>query len=508
MKPVALAAILLAPGLARAEDWTAWGRTMQRNMVASEKKVPKLFDPGRFVAGTEQVDLATTRGVRWVAKLGSQTYGNPTVADGRVFLGTNNEAALRPGLDGDRSVVLALDEQSGELLWQLTVPKLGSGKVNDWEYLGICSSPTVIGDVVYVVTNRGEVVALDVHGLANGNDGMQDEGAFMAAPGSPPVDLLPMDADILWSFNMPDELGVFPHNITSSSALVVGDALYVSTSNGVDWSHIDLPSPFAPALVALDRNTGALLGEEAVGISERTFHANWSTPMYVPAAQGLPGQVVFGAGDGFLYGFEVEPVMEDGLRVLKERWRYDANPPEYRERDGQKLEYATYDGPSELIGTPVFAEGRIYATIGQDPEHGSGVGQLSALAPTIAGDVSGHALWTFKDIGRSISTPAVYKGLVFLPDFDGVLYCLSAATGELLWKHPTGAHIWGSPLVAGGYVFLGNEDGELHVLKASKKLQPVQEIALPAPIYSSPILSGGVLYVATQTHLYAVDGLP
>lgn len=494
---------LLWPTLAQAEDWTAWGRTMQRNMVASEKKVPKLFEPGRFVAGTEQVDMTTTQGVRWVAKLGSQSYGNPTIADGRVFVGTNNELVRREGLGGDRSVVLALDEASGELLWQLTVPKLGSGKVNDWEYLGICSSPTVVGEVVYVVTNRGEVVALDVHGLADGNDGMQEEGAYMALAGAPPVELLPMDADILWSYDMPNELGVFPHNITSSSVLVVGDRLYVTTSNGVDWSHIDLPSPFAPSLVVLDRHTGALAGEEAAGISERTMHANWSTPTYVPAWGGAAHQVVFGAGDGFVYGFEVDPVDDGGLKVLQERWRLDANPPEYREKDGRKLEYATYDGPSELIATPVFAEGLIFAAIGQDPEHGSGVGMLTAIDPA-----TGAARWTFKGLGRTISTPVVYKGLVFIPDYDGVLYCLTAQTGELLWRHPTGAHIWGSPLVAGGTLFLGNEDGELHVVKAHKKLTVLKEIALPAPIYSSPVLANGVLYVATQTHLYAVDGLP
>jgi outer membrane protein assembly factor BamB len=503
--------LFLALGLstvAHAEDWTAWGRDMQRNMVAVEKKAPKLFEPGRFVAGTEQVDMATTKGVRWVAKLGSQSYGNPTVADGRVYVGTNNELVRREGLTGDRAVVLALDEATGELLWQLTVPKLGSGKVNDWEYLGICSSPTVVGEVVYVVTNRGEVVALDVHGLADGNDGMQDEGAFMAPPGTPPVDLLPMDADILWSYDMPNELGVFPHNITSSSVLVVGDRLYVTTSNGVDWSHIDLPSPFAPALVVLDRNTGALAGEEASGISERTMHANWSSPLFVPAAKGFGAHVVFGAGDGYVYGYEVDPVDQGGLRVLQERWKYDANPPEYRVKDGQTLEYATFDGPSELIATPVYAEGLIFAAIGQDPEHGSGVGMLSAIDPASSGDVSGKARWTYKGLGRTISTPVVYKGLVFIPDYDGVLHCLVAATGELLWKHPTGAHIWGSPLVAGGYLFLGNEDGELHVLKASKKLTVVKELALPAPIYSSPILANGVLYVGTQTHLYAVDGLP
>ena len=51
------------------------------------------------------------------------------------------------------------------------------------------------------------------------------------------------DADILWAFNMTDECGVSPHNVTSSSVIVVGDKVWCSTSNGVDYGHIDMPNP-------------------------------------------------------------------------------------------------------------------------------------------------------------------------------------------------------------------------------------------------------------------------
>ncbi|MCB9681668.1 MAG: PQQ-binding-like beta-propeller repeat protein [Alphaproteobacteria bacterium] len=478
-----------------------WGQGTSRNMVSTEKKAPKGFDPGAFQPGTETVDLSTTDGVKWVAKLGSQAYGNVTVAGGKVFVGTNNALERRPDLSGDYSVVLAFDEASGDFLWQLTVPKLGSGKVNDWEFLGVCSSPQVVGDVAYVVTNRGEVVALDVDGLKDGNDGFTDEAEYMVAPGMPEPTLDPaIDADILWVYDMPNELGVFPHNVTSSSVLVVGDKLFVTTSNGTDWSHLDLPSPFSPALIVLDRNTGALVAEEDSAISEHTMHSNWSTPMLVPATKDVPQEVIFGGGDGFLHAFDVDPVDDDGLSVLHERWRVDGNKPEYRAKDGVPVKYATPPGPSEFIATPVYAEGLIYAAIGQDPEHGVGVGQLTAVKP------DGTVVWRFDGIGRSISTPAVYKGVVYTADYGGHLYAVDAKTGALLWDHDCGAHIWGSPYVAGKYVYVGDEDGILHVLKTGKKYAVVDQIALTAPIYGTPVLANGVLYVQTQTHLYAVDG--
>ena len=73
---------------------------------------------------------------------------------------------------------MCLDEKTGDLLWQLVIPKLGAGKVSDWEYIGVCSSPAVYGDRAYVVTNRCEVVCLGVKGLADGNAGpYKDEAA-------------------------------------------------------------------------------------------------------------------------------------------------------------------------------------------------------------------------------------------------------------------------------------------------------------------------------------------
>lgn len=494
-------------GSAVAADWPGWGRDGTRNMVAAEKKAPRVFEPGTFAGDSEEIDLATTRGVRWVAKLGSQSYGNPTVAGGRVYVGTNNAYERRPGVTGDKSLVLAFDEADGRLLWQLTVPKLGSGKVNDWEYLGICSAPTVVDDQVYVVTSRGEVVSLDVDGLRDGNDGeFQEEAAYMVAPGEPELTLLPeLDADILWRFDMPNDLGVFPHNVTSSSVLAVGDRLYVTTSNGVDWSHLDLPSPFAPTLIVLDRHTGALVGEEAVGIGERTMHANWSSPALAPATGGLPEQVVFGAGDGFLYGFDLDPFDEQGLAVLRERWRADGNKPGYRVKDGQPIKYATAPGPSEFIGTPVIVDGVAFAAIGQDPEHGPGVGLLSAIP--VGGTGAVQPLWTFDGIGRTISTVAVARGVVYAADYSGDLFALDARSGALLWTYETRAHIWGSPYVVGNVVYLGDEDGVLHALKAGRKLAPIGTVSLPAPIYATPVMANGTLYVATQTHLYAVDGV-
>ena len=111
------------------EDWPQWGRDPSRNMRSNDTGVVVTFDPGKFIRGSEDIDLGTTTHIKWVTKLGSQAYGNPTVANGRVYVGTNNDTPRDPKFKGDRSNVYCLDEQTGKLIWQLSVPKLGAGKV-------------------------------------------------------------------------------------------------------------------------------------------------------------------------------------------------------------------------------------------------------------------------------------------------------------------------------------------------------------------------------------------
>ncbi|MES2573086.1 MAG: PQQ-binding-like beta-propeller repeat protein [Verrucomicrobiota bacterium] len=178
LRAICAGAILGLSPAVLAEDWPAWGGSDPgRNMYSPAKGFPAEFNPGKFKPNSEDVDLSTTKNVKWVAKLGSQTYGNPVVANGKVYVGTNNATPRDDRFKDDRSILMTLNEYTGEFLWQLVVPKLASGKVNDWEYLGLLSSPLVEGDKLYVVTSRCEVVCLDANGQANGNQGFAKGGS-------------------------------------------------------------------------------------------------------------------------------------------------------------------------------------------------------------------------------------------------------------------------------------------------------------------------------------------
>ena len=525
----AIAAALVAGGVTTgASDWPRWGGPDPgRDMISPETGLPDHFAAGTngnvtFKPGGEEPDLHDLPNCKWVAKVGSQSYGNVVVAGGKVFIGTNNENPRDPQHQGDRSILMCFDEKTGAFLWQLVVPKLASGKVNDWENLGLLSSPCVEANRVYVVTSRCEVVCLDTEGMANGNQGpFMDEAHYVAGPGNPPAKIGPHDADIIWKYDMMDELGVFPHNASNCSLLIVGDLIYACTSNGQDWTHVNIPSPNSPSLIAINKVTGQLAGEDNAGIGPRIFHGEWSSPsMGVVNGRTL---IFFGGGDGICYAFDAQPKKGDGSPIvpvvpgppvnrvedtdtwyLKKVWWFDCNPPE-RRADDALHKYPAPDGPSEVNATPVFWHDRVYVAVGQDPEHGEGVGMLNCIDATKTGDISKTGkLWTFDKIHRSLSTVSITPdGLLFVGDFSGFLHCLDAQTGQEYWVQDLKAHVWGSTLVADGKVYCGDEDGDLFVFAASKEKKLISVTNLGAPVYSTPVVANGVLYVHSNTHLFA-----
>ena len=502
---LAAAGVLLPSAFAA--DWPRWGGPDPgRNMYSPARGLPDQFNPGKIDPNTDAIDTRDAKKLKWVAQLGSQAFGNVVVGNGKVLIGTNNEHPRDPQHQGDRSILLCFDEKSGEFLWQLVVPKLASGKVNDWENLGLLSSPNIEGNRVYLVTSRCEVVCLDLDGMANGNDGpFMDEAQYVVGPGKPKAKIGPKDADIIWRYDMMDELGVFPHNASNCSVLIIGDVVYICTSNGQDWTHSNIPSPNAPSFIALNKKTGEFLGEDDAKIGPRIFHGQWSSPSTgVVNGKQL---VFFGGGDGFCYAFDPIPVKAADTSYLKKYWWYDCNPPEHKvDASGKPYKYPAADGPSEVNATPVFYKNRVYVAVGQDPEHGEGVGNLTCIDATQSGDVTKTAkLWSYDKIHRSLSTVSIdpATGLLFIGDFSGFVHCLDAETGKLYWTHDMKAHIWGSTLVADGKVYIGDEDGDLVVFAASKEKKIISQTNLGAAVYSTPIVANGTIYVGTQTHLFA-----
>jgi len=452
--------VLLALPLV-SQDWPMWGGTPQRNMSSSVKNLPSTWD------------LKTKKNIKWKVELGSTSYGNPVVADGKVFLGTNNENPKNPEITGDKGVLMCFRESDGKFLWQAVSDKLDSAY--DWPEQGVCSSPAVEGKRLYYVTNRGELVCLDTEGFLDGkNDGPFTEESHKG----------PTDADIIWKLDMMKELGIRQHNMANSSPVIWGDLVFLETSNGQDETHEKVPAPKAPSFIAVDKNTGKVVWQDN-SPRDRILHGQWSSPA-LGEAGGIM-QAFFPGGDGWLYGFDA--------RTGQRLWSFDLNP-----KDAVWPKTRNY-----AIATPVYNDQKVFLSVGQDPENGEGVGHMYCIDPNKRGDITESGrIWKYDNIRRSISTAAIADGLIYISDFTGFLHCLDLGSGKPYWTFDLLSAIWGSPLAADGKVYLGDEDGDVVVLQAGKELKKIFQINMGSAVYSTPVAANGTLYIMTRTELYAI----
>ena len=453
-----------------AQETAMFGNTPSRNMVSDETGV------------VADWDIASGTNVLWSQPVGSQAYGGPVVANGRVYVGTNNEGRRDPSIEGDRGVMMAFEATTGNFLWQMVHPKLSAGRVNDWPLQGICSTAFVEGNRIYYVSNEAHVVCLDAEGFKDGeNDG----------PFADEVDTGDMAGDIIWSYDMIGELDVFPHNLATGSPLVIGDVLYTVTSNGVDEGHVNVPSPFSPEIIALDKNTGELLWENTI-VGENILHGSWTNPAY--AEVNGRAQVIFPGGNGIIYSLDAET----GELI----WEFDCNP-----KDSEWI-LGGRGTRNNILSTPVVYDNKVYIGVGQDPEHGEAPGHFFAIDATGTGDVTDtHMVWHRggEDFYRTMSTTAIADGILYITSLSGFLHALDPQTGEEFWTYDTFAAVWGSPFVVDGRVFLGDEDGDIAVLRAGNEMELLGEYNMGAAVYCTPVVRDGVLYILTRNRLWALQ---
>jgi outer membrane protein assembly factor BamB len=529
----------LVASTSSATDWPQWGGTASRAGVSDAKDLPVEWNVGDFDHETGRWVNDEAKNIRWVAKLGSTTYGTPIVADGRVFCATNNGGGhLRefpPTID--LGCLLCFRQQDGQFLRQLSREKLAAGRSQDWPEQGICSSPLVDDGLAYIVTNRGEVVCVRVKPSAVQNGPMT-------------LDSRPYDkgeAEIVWIFDMIKELGVQPKNMTAGSVTSAGDLLFVATSNGAAEDYKSVPKPDAPSFVALDKKTGKLVwADNSPG--GNILDGQWSSPAYAVIG-GVP-QVVFPGGDGWLYSFNANggsARKDEGGECRRPEllWKFDCNPKESRWKNSPSSDR------SNLIATPVICGDRVYIATGQDPEAGEGPGRLWCIDATKRGDVSPEivfdkdgkpapprrniacdkslgettkpnsksaAIWCYtgfdangdgkvdfkETMHRTLSMAAVKDDLLVVTDITGLVHCLDATTGKPYWTHDLMSIVWGSPCIADGKIFIGDEDGDVVVFELSKELKVLSTNPCGSPIYTTPVAVGDTLYIATKEQLIAV----
>ncbi|WP_397568944.1 PQQ-binding-like beta-propeller repeat protein [Schlesneria sp. T3-172] len=509
-------------------DWPQWGGSSRRNNTPAGTAIPVHWD------------VRTGENVLWSVPLGSQTNGSPVVANGKIFVGTNNTHGYvkRYPSQMNLGALIAFEEKTGAFLWQASTLMLATGRSNFVASLGNCSTPYCEGNRLWYVTGRAEVVCLDTEGFHDA----QNDGPYKSESNKNRD-----EDDIVWHFDMMTQLGVTPHKHSSCSITCLGEYCFVITGNGVDSNHLSIPTAKAPSFICLNKSTGELIWSDS-SPGGNILHGQWSSPCIFHA--GGRDQVVMAGGDGWIYSFDPAG---DGLGRAKLLWKFDGNP--------KAVQYSVNVGGTDqirnpIVATPVFYDGYLYIGMGEDQESSDGAGMLYCIDPTREGDVSielavdsegkevppqrlaaidptqGHQAipnpnsalrWQYDQsdrnenrkiefeeiLHRTVSSVAIKNDLLIVPDLSGVVHCLDAKQVNegkpvVYWTHDMFSPVQSSPLIVEDKVYICDVGGDVVVFELSKTHRVLAENRFDKSIRTTPIVANDTLYVASQNRLYAL----
>ena len=470
-------------------DSPQWGIDQGRNRISHETDLPTTFEPGKKDQASDQIE-GTSPNVRWVAKIGSRTYTPPVVADGCVLIGTNNDALFDPTAEGDRGVMLCLDEATGNFRWQYTAEKIANIRFFDAAQIGITSTPTVVDGRVYFVSNRDVLCVLD---LQSGRE--------------------------IWTLDLIERLGVRQHDTNNTSVVVHDGLLYLGTANGLDGHHAAVEKPDAPTFLVVDAATGEPVARDDFWNRTDVSHGQWCLPSLgtVVFKDGRKEPTIFyAAGNGVLHVFRpldrsklVKPTTPgefgENLHRIKPNWMFDGNGPEAVD---EVKPFKSGHGSDSFccLPPPVFADNRLYLLFCFDGFTGASPRQAFLTAFDPARETGSRLLWKTPNIDKGVISPlAVSEGLVYFGDRSGGFHCFDAETGQPVWKLDLRGDHWAGALVADDKLYLGTDRRMFYVLQAGREPKILSEIEMPGPILAGPTAANGTLFVPCNGFLYAVS---
>ncbi len=430
-------------------DWPQWGGSSYRNNTPVAQGIPTEWDIGGFDRKTGEWLKENSKNIKWVAPVGSQTYGNPVIASGRVFVGTNNSHGYLPRYPGDVDLgcLIAFDEQTGEFLWQHSSEKLPTGRVHDWPLQGICCAPLVEGDRLWFVSSRGKVICLDVEGFYDGEDDgpVKNELARQFNIETP--------AEAVKALNEGQLNEEFRDGLEKSANKLEGEPQVKTEEEGKRWSITATINGSERQLIARmegprlavykittpeDKHEADVIWEldmmKELGVSQHNMCSCSPTAygdlLFICTSNGVdeshgnlpapqaPSFICLDKNTGEVYWTDNSP----GENILHGQWSSPAvavlgGVPQVifaggdawlysfkadKGKDGKPELLWKFDANpktskyilggrgtrNEIIATPVIYDGLVYLGVGQDPEHGEGEGHLWCIDPTKRGDIS------------------------------------------------------------------------------------------------------------------------
>jgi outer membrane protein assembly factor BamB len=177
----------------------------------------------------------------------------------------------------------------------------------------------------------------------------------------------------------------------------------------------------------------------------------------------------------------------------------------YDPKNGKELLTSKGHG-SNAIGTPLVGHGMVFVYAGFP------VKKTMAIKLGGSGDITNsNVAWQYDKGTAYVPSSILYGDYIYLMSDRGILTCLDAKTGKVVYEGgriPAPATFTASPVAFDGKLLLMSEDGDTYVVKAGQKHEVIATNSVGEPVYASPAISDGMIFIRGEKNLYCVSANP
>ena len=395
-------------------------------------------------------EWSTTKNIKWKTPIDGRGHSSPIVWENRIFVTTAIEGDVVPGakapkhMMGDKEFVHP-DSVGANKKHTFKVIALNrdSGKIL-WQAVAFEGTP-------YDDRHRKSSYAASTPAT----DGKMVYAFF----GSEGLYAYDFNGKLAWKADL-GKLGTVGMG-TGTSPIVFENLVIVQA---------DEENGTASFIVAFDKKTG-----KEVWKTPRKVQVSWSTPLLVKTAKRAE-----------LITSGTESIVSYDPATGKELW--------------------THKGvESNAIPSPVANNEMVYLVAGFPAKI------AMAIRLGGSGDLTGtpNVPWRHTKGTAYVPSPILYGDYLYLTTDRGILTCIDAKTGDIKYEGgriPIPATFTASPVAFGGKILLTSEDGDTFIVKAGPKHEILGTNSVGEPVYASPAIADGRIYIRGEKHIYAIGG--
>lgn len=387
-----------------------------------------------------------TKNIKWKTPIAGRAHSSPIVWGNRLFLTTAIEGEVIPGAK-------AVKHMNGDQEF-LHPDAIGADKKHTFK-------------VIALDAETGKIVWEQTAFEGAPYDNRHRKSSYAA---STPA----TDGKLVYAFFGSE--GLYAYDMKGKLAWKADVGKYGTVGLGTGTSPVLWENLI---ILQCDEDNGA--ASFIVGIDKKTGKEVWKTPRKVQVGWSTP-LVVTTAKRAELIAAGTEAIIAYDPATGKELWRHE----------GVK---------SNTIPSPVANNQMVYVSAGFPAK----IAMAINLGGT--GDLADTVVWKYAKGTAYVPSPILYGDYLYLTTDRGMLTCLDAKTGELKYEGgrvPIPATFTASPVAFDGKILLTSEDGDTFVVKAGPKHEIIGTNSVGEPVYASPAVADGNIYIRGEKNIYAI----